>query len=152
MAEVLDEDDLRRVYDALYSLRAIWWEVGLQLKVKPATLDAIQHNSSSHDNLMQVLLHWLRNAPRPTWPDIVEALRRPTVDRRNTAEKVRRKYCSWYEPQLVSLPSFHTHSNSSQPAPNVVGEFIAYQRSIYVITLALIMCLLKVTFKHHHIL
>ena len=47
MAEVLNEDDLNLVCDALYSVQTKWWEVGLQLNVKPAKLDAIRCDCSS---------------------------------------------------------------------------------------------------------
>ena len=94
---VLNEDDLSDVYDILRSVREQWWQVGLQLRVISAELDAMQRGSRTQDPLMQMLRHWLRNSPRPTWPDIVEALR--SVNRPNEAERVRRSYCAWYEPQ-----------------------------------------------------
>ena len=99
--KVLNEDDLSDVYDILRSVREQWWQVGLQLRVISAELDAMRRSSRTQDPLMRMLRHWLRNSPHPTWPDIVEALR--SVNRPNEAERVRRSYCAWYEPQQSSF-------------------------------------------------
>ena len=121
MDVVLNEDDLSDVYDILHSVRAQWQQIGLQLNVIPAELDAMQSGSGTQDPLMRMLRYWLRNAPHPTWPDIVEALRRPSVNRPNIAERVRQKYCPWYEPQPPSL----TSPVPLQPVADVEGELRA---------------------------
>ena len=125
MTEVIREDDLRRVYTALHRMRAQWREIGLQLGVGASDLDAIQRGSGTHDHLMQVLILWLRNAPRPTWCDIVVALRHPSVNRLNVAEDVRLKYCPEYDPQPMSFNPLVTPTPTAvappQPIPGAQG-------------------------------
>ena len=129
---VLQEDDLSDVYDILHSVRAKWRPLGLQLKVVSTELDAMGHGSGTQDPLMRMLRYWLRNARRPTWPDIVEALRRQSVNRPNIAERVRQRHCPWYEPQQPSLASFVAQAVITsepvppQPAPDVEGEDVPH--------------------------
>jgi hypothetical protein len=103
MAEVLGEDDLRRVVNALHKMRAQWKDIGLQLGVEVHDLDDIRSSSRTQSKLIKMLTLWLRSTPSPTWWNIVDALRHPSVNRLNVAEEVRRKYCPEYDPQPISL-------------------------------------------------
>ena len=60
MDVILNEDDLSDVYDILHSVRAQWRQIGLQLNVIPAELDAMQSGSGTQDPLMRMLRYRLR--------------------------------------------------------------------------------------------
>jgi hypothetical protein len=123
MAEVLGEDDLRRVVNALHKMRAQWKDIGLQLGVEVHDLDDIRSSSRNQDKLIKVLTLWLRSTPSPTWWNIVDALRHPSVNRLNVAEEVRRKYCPEYDPQPISL------NPPPQPGPDAEGEKCSAKRT-----------------------
>ena len=93
----LSEDDINVVYDILYAARAKWYEIGLQLKVKSNDLDAIRLESTNH--LLDMLKRWLR-FPNTTWLDVVEALRRPSVNELRLAERISVEHC--YESPAVT--------------------------------------------------
>ena len=120
----LDEDDIRVVYDILHAARAKWYEIGLQLGVKSADLDAIRLESNNH--LLDMLKRWLR-FPSATWPDIVEALRRPSVNDLHLARRVNNRHCPDYRPRELSLdPHQIRRLRETQPSPpNINGEYIA---------------------------
>lgn len=69
----------RSVFDAC----AKWYDIGLELKIDAASLDAIEKENSHNvqDCLREVLKKWLRRfQPMPTWGALIEALESPLVD------------------------------------------------------------------------
>ena len=121
--EPLREEDLKVVHNILYPVKIKWREIGLQLKLQPAELQAILRDPNFPDEglrLMHVLTLWLQNAdPLPTWPVIIEALRSQSVNSTRIAEDVRARYCPTYPVELFLPPN---------PVPPVViseSEFAA---------------------------
>ena len=90
----LTTSDLSIVRDAVFDAQAKWYETGLQLGVPPFSLDSICTDAgSSSEKLREMLKVWLRTAPKPTWQDIVNALRSSVVGESNLATTVEDKYC-----------------------------------------------------------
>ena len=69
-----------------------WKELGLQLKVKPTSLDIIEMDFHySRDCFREMLREWLRMAdPSPTWEALIAALKSNSVGLRDVARKVER--------------------------------------------------------------
>ena len=79
---VLSKDDLRRLVVLLHPVRAKWYDIGLQLKLHPGDLDAIQQDSPSdcNANLRETLKKWLAGVnPCPTLQALSDALQTNTV-------------------------------------------------------------------------
>lgn len=90
----LNIDDLCTVQTATWSAFSQWYNIGLQLGLSAATLDALRrnHRDICEDCYTQVLATWLRgDCPRPTWSALAEALRAPTVGMGHLAEQLPRK-------------------------------------------------------------
>ena len=126
MAEIRGEDGLKSAYAALHGMREQWRKIGSQLNVEESDLDDIQRSSGTQERLMQVLILWLRNNPRASWCDIVEALRSRSVNKLNLAEDVRMEHCRWYNPQPMSInpnvPLTPIVVAPPQPVPDSEGE------------------------------
>ena len=89
---VLTVNDLGVVQEELYGARTHWYNIGLKVD----TLDTIRITCSGEPSecFREVLKRYLqRVTPLPSWRSLVEALRSPTVDQPQLAEKVERKYC-----------------------------------------------------------
>lgn len=75
--------DLPQVIRAVYDARVKWYDIGLELKVDAASLDAIQEDNPRNvqNCLRDMLKKWLRRSqPKPTWGALKEALESPLVD------------------------------------------------------------------------
>ena len=75
--------DLPEVMRAVFEARAKWCDIGLELKIDPGSLDAIQaeNSRSVQDCLRSLLKIWLRrHQPEPTWGALIEALKSPLVN------------------------------------------------------------------------
>ena len=75
--------DLPKVFRAVYDARAKWYDIGLELNIDAATLDAIENeNPRDVQNCLRALLKkWLRRPqPKRTWGALMEALESPLVD------------------------------------------------------------------------
>ena len=114
----LDEDDLKRLTNALIPVKSEWWEIGLVLRLQPGELRDILNDRRYNTELqrltamLNIWLDQLLNPPQ-TWPVIVEALRSPVVNKPNIAEEIRREYCPLYPAPI-----------SPSPPPPVPGEII----------------------------
>ena len=104
----LSVNDLPVVREELNDVRAKWYDVGMQLRVSVATLDAIKklYNDPS-DCLMETLKTWLKTYPSPTWSNIVDSLGSSVVDEVRLADNLERKYCS----------AQHTSIAATRPVP-----------------------------------
>ena len=90
----LSINDLVDVYDATFEARTKAYEIGLILRLPVDTLDSIC--TQFHDpgeKLRKVITAWLKNATKPTWPDIVNALRNHTVEHSKLASDIEAKHC-----------------------------------------------------------
>ena len=60
--------DLGDVWEALFDVRAKWYDVGLKLRVPDGTLKSIKGEySNPKDQLRETLADWLQTATEPTW-------------------------------------------------------------------------------------
>ena len=90
----LTTSDLSIVQDAVLDAEAKWYEIGLQLSVPSSSLDSISTDGdSSSEKLRETLKVWLKTAPKPTWQNIVNALRSSVVGESNLATIVEGNYC-----------------------------------------------------------
>ena len=70
-----------------------WYYLGLQLKVRPETLDTIkaQFSDSTH-LLLEVLKTWLTNSDNTSWKTLTDALRSRSVGASWLADDLVSKY------------------------------------------------------------
>ena len=82
----------------LYEVRAKWYDLGVQLRMKTSDLDAIEteHPKNSNVCLRRMLSVWLTREVHspPTWQTVVDALSSPAVGRPDVAENINLKYCT----------------------------------------------------------
>lgn len=81
--------------EELNSVRAKWYDIGMQLGVSIGSLDGIkkQYNDPS-DCLRETLKIWLETNPSPTvWSNIVNALSSNTVGKARLAAYLEHKFC-----------------------------------------------------------
>ena len=89
----LSINDLGLVCETVYEARTNAYEIGLILKVTVDTLDSIKEQySNPSDKLREVLKTWLRTASKPTWQDILDALRSCMVGQPKLASDIEAKY------------------------------------------------------------
>ena len=89
----LSINDLGMVWETVYEARTKAYEIGLILKVVVDTLDSIDERyDDSSDKLREVLKTWLRTAPKPTWQDILDALRSRVVGQSKLARDIEAKH------------------------------------------------------------
>ena len=88
-------DDLNVVQNSSWDARAKWFNLGLQLNVKPSSLEAIQHKNKDHpdDCMTEMLILWLKQSnPRPSWSSLVAALKQQTVGQEDLADRIERQH------------------------------------------------------------
>ena len=92
----LGPDDLRAVRTAIFSVRAKWYDIGVELEISHYTLNAIQTEcpSNSASCLTKMLIEWLTSvSPPPTWSSLVQALSSEPVREKLLAKEIRERYC-----------------------------------------------------------
>ena len=102
--ETLAPEDLPTLVNELYEVRAIWYDVGVQLRMMPSDLDAIQTQCQNNPKtcLRQMFSDWLTKVPSPpTWQRVVDALSSPAIGKQSTAERLKQVYC---EPNPTLAP------------------------------------------------
>ena len=74
-------------------MRECWYRLGLQLKVRIATLDRIkaQFSDSTHQ-LLEVLKTWLTDSDNTSWKTLTDALRSRSVGQPSLADDLEAKY------------------------------------------------------------
>ena len=75
-------------YNTLYSVRAKWYEFGLALGLLTDTLDSIKEDENYTEGRLRRVLIRRMEIKQLTWDEVVAALRRPTVNRNDLAEKI----------------------------------------------------------------
>ena len=88
---MLTEDNLADVQRALWDGRAKWYNLGLELRLKVGTLDAIQQtNGNDVDTCFRSMLKkWLRKIELvPTWSSLARALREAPVGLEELAQRL----------------------------------------------------------------
>ena len=88
----LISDNLAEVRELTIEATPRWKELGLQLKLKPTSLDIIAMDAhDTHDRFREMIRDWLRMAdPPPTWEALIAALKSQSVGLRDLARKVER--------------------------------------------------------------
>jgi hypothetical protein len=137
MAEIRGEDGLKSAYAALHGMREQWRKIGSQLNVEESDLDDIQRSSGTEERLMRVLILWLRNNPRASWHDIVEALRSPSVNRLNLAEDVRMEHCPWYDPVRDAEG---TGNNKTRETPKFQNRVVCTRVQLALFMIVITLC------------
>jgi len=88
---------LKVLLNALYPVRASWYNIGLELDIPHTELDCFERKYSVQLDLMREMLkHWLKTAvnPHPTWEAVITALRSPLVNEKMVAAQLESKYCA----------------------------------------------------------
>ena len=86
---VISSEILDLVYNTLYSVRSKWYEFGLALGLLTDTLDSIAIDESHKtEGCLRRMLCKRMEMNRLTWDEVVVALRRPSVNRNDLAEKI----------------------------------------------------------------
>ena len=75
-------------YNTLYNVRAKWYEFGLALGLLTDTLDSIKEDENYTEGRLRRVLSRRMEIKQLTWDEVVVALRRPTVNRNDLAEKI----------------------------------------------------------------
>ena len=71
-----------------------WYNLGLQLKVRPGTLDRIRAQfSDSSERLREMLKTWLTTIDNTSWKTVTDALKSQSVSGYQIADYLESKYC-----------------------------------------------------------
>ena len=85
---------LKAAINALYSVRPKWYNIGVQLDIPTFQLKIIERKSSDlMDQLRDMLGYWISNNPSPSWRDLADALKTPSVGESRLAQEIDAKYC-----------------------------------------------------------
>ena len=77
------------VYSTLYSVRSKWYEFGLALELLPDTLNSIENDGRGKtESCLRLMLHERMKMKHLSWDEVMVALRRPSVNRNDLAEKI----------------------------------------------------------------
>ena len=91
--EGLGEEDLGKLYEALYCVRTSYKPIGLQIGVKKSEIESAEKKETDPgDRLLEILSIRVKKAKVLTWKDIVEALRSQCVGEGKVAEEIQNKY------------------------------------------------------------
>ena len=79
---LLSLQNLQEIHEHLQGIRPKWYNIGVQLRLPPGELDAIQAEQQTlSDCLREMIRMWLcRNCPQPTKDELCMALRSRVVD------------------------------------------------------------------------
>ena len=104
-------DDLKGIQNSTWDARAKWFNLGVQLNVKPTSLEAIQQNNKDHPDkcMTEMLIVWLKlSNPRPTWSSLVTALKQETVGREDLADRIDRQHL-----KCTTIGSEESHTSTA---------------------------------------
>ena len=126
LSDRLSVDDLAAVQRKLYDVNTKWYNLGLELGLRPPTLDSIKTNYSGDPSqcFCQVLNEWLKGVnPLPTWQAMANALKSPTVAHYHLAEQIQSELPPPLSKQPLSLQplSLQSPSVSAQLHPKSLG-------------------------------
>ena len=87
-------NDLGLLLEELVDVDTQWYYLGLQLKVRPKTLDKIREDVFfSRDRLLELLKTWLTTSDNTSWKTLTYALRSRSVGASKLASVLETKYC-----------------------------------------------------------
>ena len=92
--ETLRPDDVIEILEEIFPARIKSYNLGLKLKLPLHEVKAIHAKTqSAEDHLRDILEAFLKEVgSRPTWRVIIDALRSPTVDLQQLADKIENKH------------------------------------------------------------
>ena len=96
-------DDLATVHNDIYSCRAKWYDIGLQLRVDVGTLESFKvDHQGSGNQLREVINAWLTSttSKNPTWRVLAETLSKAAIGEAKLAKELQQKYCSSGQPPV----------------------------------------------------
>ena len=92
-SEGLGEEDLGKLYEALYCVRTSYTPIGLRIGVKKNEIESVEKQKTDPgDRLLEILSIRVKKAKVLTWKDIVEALRSQCVGEGKVADELQKKY------------------------------------------------------------
>ena len=107
---------IKQLSDAL-SDKVDWYELGIQLDITPATLNAVREDQPTVKRCLVVMLEkWQNKYPRKGWSDIIIALRE--MERNDLANQVANKHCKLVLDVLLTVAdllytcSYHSNTGS----------------------------------------
>lgn len=105
----LKRTDLASIYEKLVQVSAKWYNLGLTLQIDRSTLERIQinHPGSCEDRLREMLACSLESEYPPTWSDICNGLKNPTVGRYDIAREIKGNLCALNYPYSNNSPTVH---------------------------------------------
>ena len=113
------DDDLRDAQKQLIKVSHKWYDIGLELNVKPSVLNRIRSQySNPTECLREMLSEWLSGInPYPTWEALAQALESLTVGESRLAMNVREKYLVTAPPTPMDLTPEMDITPSHRPDP-----------------------------------
>ncbi len=79
----------------LLDVCADWENIGLGLRLKSGTLDAMKGPfKEPKDCLRDMLKEWLNTSPDPSWRSLIQALRSPIVGKEGVARRLETTFCT----------------------------------------------------------
>ena len=113
------DDDLRDSQKQLIKVSHKWYDIGLELNVKPSVLNRIRSQySNPTECLREMLSEWLSGTnPYPTWEALAQALESLTVGESRLAMNVREKYLVTAPPTPMDLTPEMDITPSHRPDP-----------------------------------
>lgn len=96
-------DDLADVQSALWEARSQWFNIGVQLRLKVADLEAIdcRQGINLEAKFTEMIIAWLKQGKRCTWTALIEVLKDHTVNQPEVARQIKTKYNGPNEGQKV---------------------------------------------------
>ena len=89
----LGEDDLGKIYNALYRVRTSYKPIGLQIGVKISEIESVESkHTDPGDRLLGILSIRVKKEDVFTWRDIQKALRSDCVGEGKVADEIQKKY------------------------------------------------------------
>ena len=94
-SDYINAKDLGIILKAAWKARVKWYNIGLELRIAPDTLDVIKNDNHDISDrcFCEMLKVWLKSETPPTWTELVKALRSPTVGYQELAEELAQCHC-----------------------------------------------------------
>ena len=109
-------DDLSQVQEEIVDVSAQWYHLGVQLKMRPGTLDRIRVQfSDPRYQLLEMLKTWLSTSDNTSWKTLTDALRSRSVEASQLAGVLEKKYCLAEETEMDN--GIHPESVSNPCSP-----------------------------------
>lgn len=94
-AGVVTERSMKQISQELVSVVTKWRDIGIQLDLELHILKRIEvDNPRSSDRFSEMIVEWIKTMERPTWKQIVVALRDKSVNEPVLAGRIEEKFCT----------------------------------------------------------